>query len=1347
MTARWALQVWTVTVALFAGCMCGVRTTRVQAQPARPAPDVEQWTPASQLTTKMFEARTLVKSWLASAMPGIDPHRLVVARAAIRDRSSELTGKLRAPVTAVISNAKSPPYHLDLGRLHIGMYAIRVVAMVPTNQLARWRRPLYLELAVDDQPGGRVRMYRQRVPYWDDFYAVTEIYFNADEDRSYTATLKVGAGSEVDAYVYSIELHDVLAGLPRRAVKTRPGTYSDAERDRLRATSSADAVQQLVSREIPLDDYLRDKQELTPEQRRARDDVLWKAVLPLDTQYIAENDEDWLTQAMAPGPLAARDAEAKYGTWEIAPSRTAFTAAWRSRFALRDAKLGLSYSLDDLVAHRPLPDPYPFKDDGSGVYFPAIDAMPHPQQWMPIAVALGWWWEGSRLALAPYHGANYDRRLPYLYLATGNTHAARDAAFMLARWAYLYPALTDDQMLGAAVVAPGIPYHRDPRLRWRRFGYQRTSNLMLGLLYSYDQLFDYIRGNQELARAVGRYIPWIHDDTDLRRMIETRLVQYAAKQVLRWQRWDDKDTPTWLMTIAAIQQAPGVTRPWLDELWRRTWVYPYPVAGLPELISTTTQRDGTTDIGSVFYAQTGSPFAQLAELSHRYVENGGDKRFDLTDLARYGKLARAAAFPLEASAAGGFPLTIGDVGGAAKPRLVDQITAYADNWHRGWAWSHDPRMAWIIVHRLGRSSETDSEWHTIEHEAQVQGRDPFLAEPSRVLANWAGILEAGQESDDYRIKRAVYLRIGTGHGHSHSDTLDLQILAHGVRMAGDLGWRGGYSKPDSSATLLHDRIEVDDRDAPTQGNWQGYSWISTFAPMDGGQFMEASAVPPRSHASTRSYRRAVALVDVDAASGNSYVFDVQRIDGGTYHTWCFHGPWADRFNVNLTGRVAVGPASKDRSADAAYLAPFLDGPGLKYAGGVPRNAPLIAAWRLRRTEGVVEGNEPAHATRVARSQRNAERAMLGADYDEHSAARYLRSYLLGHGDDRVLVADPTPIGPAAAAGSTWPFLFVRDGGSHPTGAVYTAVHEPYLGAPFLASVQELAVENPGHDADRAIAIAVMTTNGRTDWLYSDGAPGRRRHVGSATVQARFALRSDDAHGLRALELVDGAAYGSPDFQMTTDASSTSGPIERIDYLARTIWISSDLPAELWVGQHVEIGNALHKTSYGVLSARRDGLGLVLTLDAPLDLSYATVTAVDAHSAVVTTDIGPADLELYPGGNAGLTLTDDGMMSAWKISRVLGPQPAGGFAYALEGSIDPSRLRIGSMVRVWELGRGDTVRLPGFVQLLRIDAGPHAGEYKLTANVGVTIRAKGRPSVHLDARQLAAAHGRLYLPVR
>ncbi len=145
----------------------------------------------------------------------------------------------------------------------------------------------------------------------------------------------------------------------------------------------------------------------------------------------------------------------------------------------------------------------------------------------------------------------------------------------------------------------------------------------------------------------------------------------------------------------------------------------------------------------------------------------------------------------------------------------------------------------MVANYFGRRGESDQEWARLQANARKQGRNPFLDQSSRVLANWAGILESGREAGDFRFKRSVCLRVGTGHGHAHSDTLDLQLLAHGVRLANDVGWRGSYARPSPESAMVHNLVEVD------EANWNGHSWIAPFAPASGAQYRMGVAVPHR----------------------------------------------------------------------------------------------------------------------------------------------------------------------------------------------------------------------------------------------------------------------------------------------------------------------------------------------------------------------------------------------------------------------------------------------------------------------------------------------------------------------
>jgi hypothetical protein len=1268
---------------------------------SRPSPaQVEQYTGRSAFMRKLFDQDTQLNRWTAPDLPGISADRVGPVAAAIR-KDYKLTGETRPPVVAARLAPDAPAVQLDLGHLEIGCYVIRVIALVKSEDIEQHRKPLYLDFRVNDRPGGAASYYRHRIPYWDDFFCVTEFYFNADESRAYRGTLAVGPGSMVDLHVHAIEFHDVLRGLDGRAHKTRPGLFTDEERAVLRQQVKPEEVRAKVKGQVlALDSYLADpaSPELDAGGRRQRDEVLWNAFPPINSQFLG-----WFPLAFqqkevySPPSLNMAEVEAQHGRWELEGS----WKNWFGPLVIVNNKLGLRYTREDLENHRPLPDPYPYKDDGGAVYLPRKEGMEHAEHFSPLGLPLRYRWTAMANPVAITDGDDAEHRLPYLYHVLGDRRAARDAALLLCKWAYIFPTFTQAQVLDGSLIAPATPYNYDPRLV-RRFANGEINGIQQGLAVSYDFLFDFIQGNQELAHAVSRFIPWVKTEGDVRRLIETRVLQFGAKQVMRFHVRSDKETPGLLMRLAAVQQDPDLTRPWMEYLWKETWVYPHARAGLPDYLSTTTQRDGSTDIGSIFYTGAGSPFLPLSLMTRRYVRNGGDPKYDLTDLDRYRKIRDACTLPLAASVAG-YPLSIGDVGGPAKPRIFSGLAGFELNFRAGAHLASDAALAWITREYFGRAGESDAQWADLVAAAARQPTNPFLGQPSRVLANWAGILETGQEAQDFRFVRAAILRVGTGHGHQHSDTLDLQVIAHGVRAANDVGWRPGYSAPHPTFSQLHNLVEVDET------NWQGHAWVPILASTPGIQYMMGVASPPASVKTVRSRTREVALVDVDegtpgtqppaplpytdqtrfdpqAITPNSYVFDVERIAGGSMHTYCFHGTISDEFHVN-----AAAMGEPQAGAEADYLRRFLQGGDCpRQAGTAPES--LEATWRLRRSEQTVNTLD-RDGKPVAIKIAAGEAAMLGPAYDPASRPKFTRLHLPGQAGARVLTAwlMPTDHNPERA---TWPFLFVQKRGED-LQTVWPAIIEPYAGEPFITGVRRLPMADNEDDAMQAVAVEVTTRNGRVDLCFSDGRL-KPRSVAAFEIAGRYAYVSRDDQGLRLAQLVEGTRLATPWGTLLVDKPAHAGTIVRVDYFKRSVWLDGEWSNVELVGQQVELGNPKHRTSFTVVAAEREGELTRLTLDKALDLSFAHVVSASPQTGKVVVNIGPVGLD--NGMNEGLTCTTDDLARSWRC-RVLGGE-SGNFAYQLEGAFSESDFPVGSVLRLWELGVGDEARLASHATVRR-----------------------------------------------
>jgi hypothetical protein len=476
-----------------------------------------------------------------------------------------------------------------------------------------------------------------------------------------------------------------------------------------------------------------------------------------------------------------------------------------------------------------------------------------------------------------------------IYQEYDDPEVAWDAAVMLAALAERYPAL-DTRVQGTTTqfrLAPDpFGFTQGPG----KFVYSGWAAFKWAeLVTAYDQLFDAIKDNQELAGFLGTKIPWIKTPHDVIELIDTNLLQHGMDAYHRRQlQGNDR-----AMALAPLVQGVNeVSRRMLeDNLWSRVDLNIADAGSLDDQIFTAYSRDGVRYIGSSGYI--GNELIEIAELLHRYVQDGGDPKYDLLDAARYPHLARAQYAIDATNVAGGFPLIIGD--------------------------SRD-----LHVGRLNAAAP---------------------AYPSRVLGGFGvAILEDGQKETSAAMKRAVAVRTGLGVGHAQQDTLNLDITALGCRLAPDLGGREegqNRGRPNMRWNRVHNLVEVDEKNFENivPGSTTGATgWTRLFSPVPGSQAM-INAARATSHPNVSLYERTTAMIDGPQESGLApiYVFDVFRVAGGKTHTYAFHGAESDDFQIN----TPLAPAT---SADAIrYLDKYKE--GTKREGWAP--GVLEATWRLR----------------------------------------------------------------------------------------------------------------------------------------------------------------------------------------------------------------------------------------------------------------------------------------------------------------------------------------------------------------------------------------------------------------
>jgi hypothetical protein len=1306
----------------------------------------------------LFDRQSMLKNWVAPNIPGADsaavePYASPVYR--IPDNGTPLsTGRKDQPVAVIRCQAGAPVFKLDLGELEAGVYVVRIIGAVPTAQLRQFRLPLFVAMNVNDGPKGEVSSYRQRCNYVDEFYSVCEIYFHALEKRRYQAELWLDQGTQVDLLVHNITLDDVLAGIERRAIK---------KRQMLLDPESQQAIKAELGEKASLLKNLK-AFEFDPAERLARDEMIWRFFPPVNAQGHINyrfRGAGRRTQGvtMGAGGMTQAEIETKYGKWEpVAVTKRGLLGLFASfppkvgdpRGFLVNEKLNLKYTVDDLAARRPLPDPFPFKDSGAGLYEPDPNDPDKGSMYCPIAEGVDPRWRESVLLI---DGA------ARVWVATRNRGVAHDGAMALVRYAFSLPTIDASQYL-ALMAACKTPHANDSvRFRYMCDLHLHHYEHFHMAICAYDYLFDYIQGNEELARSVRRFVPWVKSPEDVIKLLDTYLVQFTAKKCMRYHYNRGSRLPS----VIAVLGDPKFTEPWSEFLFARIFQYPLSPAGVQDLLISGFDRGGCNYIGSAFYAQRGGCRTNLEELAP-YLNTVAGTKFDLRNPVLYPKPLAHCRWRLAAQVGGLDLLRIGDVRGPDKaPGGTSEMEKLGEAARSGWQWSGDPQFAWLLANLAGRQGESDDQWSKIEAAAKQVRRAPWLDNRSRFIANWAGILETGLEYDDYRFRRAVYVRTGVGKGHEHADTLDLQLLAHGLPMTVDDGQRSGYCKPNSRFSCIHNTVEVDGGGNGEYG-LMSYGWVSALSDAPGARYLKAEAVPPPGAA---LYQRQTALIDLDEGRGsqplsasqqrpgaalpkdvrtaNSYVFDVFRVSGGKLHTYCFHAMVDDQFqwnaqNVKPVEHVLPGGAKKakaqkkekpadgqaaaaageekgsaedrgepgrgEESAEQAaasarklrasgsegqYLAPFSESAGHKFAGDAPDV--LQATWRYSRDE-----------------KNGSEQKMLGPNFDSQGPRKFTRLHLFDTAGMRALQAQGVCLQPNIPYRYT---CLVAQRRGKRLEAAFPALIEPYAGEPIITGRRLLPVVGNEDDALRAVAVEVKTAVGQTDLCFADGRPEKVRAAGEFRIAGEFAYCSADAAGLRACALTGGTLLEGPQVQLLPALRQRTARMHSVDYAAKTFRIDAPWPPAC-SGRLMEIGTPGHWTAYTADRVMPEGSGAVVTTRETADFYRAAIVHVDSRESRIDCSLEIAVAQ--PGYRQNIVASDDRATRFWRVEQT----KAKSFTVK-QGRVSADDFGPERVLRLWEYGGGDTVRQATSVGLRRTAP----GVFQLHADVDVTLALRGR----------------------
>ncbi|MEI6421956.1 MAG: heparinase II/III family protein, partial [Lentisphaerota bacterium] len=875
----------------------------------------------------LFDIQTQLKNWNAPAIPGtsskISEEYAQPVYKVERSSGANFTGKFEPAVKTLRINPGDKIMEISLGELKPGMYCVRVVGAVPTRDCTAYCKDLFAVLEVNDQPDRAVSSYRKRISYVDQFYSVVEIYFNAPEKREYNVKLTSAPESKTYFLVRNVTLEDVFADFARKPVKRKSNSPLPAD--------FVKAYKDWQSKLAENPAELKRRQEL--------DIKIWDGFQGLNTHYwfvCSEAVKD-IYSRFRPGmnELSPEELKAKYGDWKhVSVPKNIDTL-------MVNDKLGVSYSMADLRNGKPLPSPYPIQDNGAGVSRPDADGT---KGWFNCPVA--------SVMLARYSLYQQmlvdvrDKRLATYQTAPDATmEATHNALLAFARFAYDLPAMDSVNNLVMQVSSEGqfrrqeATRHRETYAWYLTWYTEYVHNVEL-----YDSFYDLIKDNQELATSIGQHISWVNTPSDVVELFDTYLVQSTARRIMRYHYMT---FPGDILAVAAVMGDKDLTSPWMEWAFSKTFSYPYPPTGLKNMIINANDRSGLRTASSTFYDEGAALAAGEVE---KYCKSVGDKSFSMTDPANYPAVLAHCRWPLELTYAGYQFARIGDVTGPEK--IPGSILRLTHLFRSGWEWSHAPEFA-ALLRQLDKTSSgyfQQDEWERICKAADTVERMPYLTQPSRSVPNWAGIIETGKRHDDFRFRRGAVVRTGCNYGHNHSDSLDLQLAAHGVQMVIDSGQRPGYSTPHSGTSALHNTVTVDGKDRCMSG------WASNIVDSENLAYMEThDGISNTTPVGTRQ----VMLVDVNdngpnmrlpvekqipmvklepsGLTPNGYIFDVFRERNPGRLRYNFHAMINSNFDWNALG---------EKSDVGVYAGIFKAMPDKSFGAKSPDN--LMATWQMRR---------------------------------------------------------------------------------------------------------------------------------------------------------------------------------------------------------------------------------------------------------------------------------------------------------------------------------------------------------------------------------------------------------------
>ena len=787
------------------------------------------------------------------------------------------------------------------------------------------------------------------------------------------------------------------------------------------------------------------------------------------------------------------------------------------------------------------------------------------------------------------------RRLGLKYLLLGDEEAARRAAVLLCRMAYVYPGMN----MRWQQVKP--KYLRPGRLlvdgNWER------NVILIPACRTYDAIFEYLDRDERLVEFLQAKDPSIRSPQDIKALIDTYLIQVFGWDWIRRElsggnmgaREED------LAQFAVCADMGEMSDRWIEELFTHAYNSGSNKGGVDdETFINTTTREGVVMISALGYAYDYlRSKSDTAEILSRVTSPRWKARCNLYDPQLYPKFRAEFGTWADFVVAGQFGPGYGDSGGPAGSRYLQGIPAQLrreyERAYRRWPTDRIARA----IHKAGQREPSLFEqdvWPQVEAQVTKAGPEPPLE--SRVMDGVGFVfLESRAQAEEINDRAGIAFRYGYGRGHHHHDNLNIEVFAKGLSVAPELGYPCWAHPMGDTTHVTHHNTGMIDRSNQYKSTIS-HGTLELFAGAPEASFADISAQP--NGFPNRVFRRAVCLAD--APGGNVYLVDILRLAGGTTRTFCFHGPPYDDFQSNLTFAAPADGAAARR--------------------GLARN--------------IVE-------VQTATADGDA-----WADWKYKEKDVRLRVGLLGRAGRRYVAGKcAKPDIPELR------YLFAEEEAED--GATeFIAVWQPYEGEPFVEQVERLPVEGASEGEFSPVAVRVTLAGGRIDTFLYTFRPEAPLRCGELEFQGSFGYWSEQDGKLRAAHLANGAYLRRGEEGIPEMPPAFRAKIAAADYREQTVKLDRKLPEGELEGRLIYIQGGEHRTAYHIAEVLPPGDTARLDPNAIIYRSRMVSIGEDRQHLVA--EIPPpleATRGFEPGYYNGAALTGEDGKAHYRVTKVEG----------------------------------------------------------------------------------------------